>query len=56
MATKKTKRTTLTAGQKGKRYSQQIKAGKVKETNKKLSSSDLAFRKGYVKALADSKK
>lgn len=56
MARKTTKRKTLSSSQKAKRYSQQIKARKVKETGKRLSSSDIAFRKGYVKALADVKK
>lgn len=43
----------LNPAEKGKRYSRQIKSGKVNETGKKLKKTDIAFRLGYLQARQD---
>ena len=40
--------------EKAKRFSRQLKNGKVTETGKKLSATDRAFRIGYLQARQDS--
>lgn len=39
--------------EKGKRYSRQLKSGVVRETGKKLSSTDRAYRVGYIDSRDD---
>ena len=46
----------LNPAEKAKRYARQMKKGKVAETGKKLSKTDLAFRAGYLEARKDSAK
>lgn len=42
--------------EKAKRYSRQLKSGVVRETGKKLSTTDRAYRAGYLDARNDSAK
>lgn len=42
--------------EKAKRYARQMKSGCVTETGKELSSSDMAYRAGYLDARKDSAK
>lgn len=42
--------------EKAKRYARQMKTGRVRETGKKLTISDLSFRAGYLTARADEAK
>ena len=42
--------------EKAKRYARQMKHGCITETGKKLSSTDLAYRAGYLAARQDSAK
>ena len=42
--------------EKAKRYARQMKHGVVRETGKELSSTDMAFRAGYLQARQDSAK
>ena len=44
----------LNPAEKGKRYANQLKTGKVKETGKKLTDSEKAWRSGYLSARSDS--
>ena len=44
----------LNPNEKSKRYARQLKVGKVRETGKKLSATDRAFRAGYLSAQHDS--
>ena len=46
----------LNPNEKAKRYARQLKVGKVRETGKKLSNSDRAFRVGYISAQHDNAK
>ena len=40
--------------EKAKRFARQMKNGKVTETGKKLTKTDMAFRAGYLQARKDS--
>ncbi len=42
--------------EKAKRYSRQMKSGEVRETGKKLTKTDMAYRAGYLDSRADSAK
>ena len=42
--------------EKAKRYASQMKAGKVRETGKKLGPVDMAYRAGYLDARKDNAK
>lgn len=42
--------------EKAKRYARQMKSGIVRETGKKLSATDRAYRAGYLAARTDSAK
>lgn len=44
----------LNPSEKAKRYARQMKHGKVMETGKQLSRTDLAWRAGYLQARKDS--
>lgn len=44
----------LNPSEKAKRYARQMKNGKVTETGKRLSRTDLAWRAGYLQARKDS--
>jgi hypothetical protein len=46
----------LNPAEKAKRYARQMKNGKVTETGKKLTRTDLAFRAGYLTARSDNSK
>ena len=46
----------LNPNDKAKRYARQMKAGVVKETGKKLTPTDMAWRAGYLAARNDSAK
>lgn len=46
----------LNPNEKAKRYARQLKIGKVRETGKKLSTNDMAFRVGYLSAQHDNAK
>ena len=44
----------LNPAEKGKRYANQLKTGRVKETGEKLSDTQLSWRSGYMQARQDS--
>ena len=46
----------MNPAEKSKRYARQMKAGEIKETGKKLSNTDMAWRAGYLAARSDSAK
>lgn len=55
--TKRGKRIVLlNPSEKAKRYARQMRNGVVRETGKKLSPTDLAYRAGYLAARNDSAK
>ena len=42
--------------EKAKRYAQQMKSGVVRETNRPLTTTDMAYRAGYLAARRDNAK
>ena len=46
----------LNPAEKAKRFARQMKSGVIRETGKKLTSEDMAYRAGYLAARNDSAK